>query len=135
MKMTWNLTILILASLLIAGCATTSGLEFIGKPNSENDRKHLVIHNESLANKITISSAQTRTTGDLLEVNLTVQNLTNRDRRVQYRFSWFDRDGFEVEAGSESWTPVVMHGASEFNIQALAPNTSIQSFKLNVREQ
>lgn len=119
---------------LLAGCAT-SGVEMIVKPNSENDQKHLVIHNESLANKITITAVQTRVVGGQLQANLSIRNLTSRDKQIQYRFSWFDKDNFEVDPGSESWVPVVMHGAAEVNVQGLAPNPSAQAFKLNVREQ
>lgn len=119
---------------LLAGCAT-SGLEMQVNPNAENDQKHLIIHNDSLANKITINAVQTRMVGEQLEVHLSIQNLTNRDKKVQYRFAWFDAENFEVESGTESWTPIVLHGAAQMNIRGLAPNTSVQSFKLVVREQ
>lgn len=118
----------------VAGC-TTAGIEMRANPNAENDKKHLVIHNDSLAKSITINAVQTRTIGGQLEANLTIQNLSSRDQKVQYRFSWFDKEHFEVEAGVESWVPLVLHGAAEANVKGLAPNASVQSFKLIVREQ
>jgi len=132
MKSNWLSLGLSLA--LIAGCAT-SGMEMIVQPNAANDQKHLVVHNESLANKITITSVQTRMVGGQLEANLALRNLTSRDKLIQYRFSWFDKDNFEIEPGREAWTPVAMHGAAEVNVNGLAPNPSAQTFKLNVREQ
>jgi len=124
----------LLALLTTAGCAT-SGIEAIGKPQSENDKKHLVIHNESLANAITIKAMRTRTVGGHLEVNVTLANLTARDKNVQYRFSWFDADEFQVEGDANAWTPVTLHGAATVQLKALAPNASATSYKLNVREQ
>lgn len=118
----------------LSGCST-SGIDAIGKPHAENDQKHLVVHNETLANKVTISAMRTRTTAGQLEVSLTLKNLTSRDKNMQYRFSWFDKDQFEVEPESEHWEPVVLHGAAIVELRALAPNPSVTSYKLNVREQ
>ena len=125
----------ILTGLLVATGCTTSGLEAIGKPEADHDKKHLVIHNESLANAVTIKSMRTRQVGNHLEVNVTLANLTSRDKNVKYRFSWFDADEFQVEPDSNAWTPVTLHGAASVNLKALAPNASATSYKLNVREQ
>lgn len=118
----------------LSGCAT-SGLEMVADPDAEVNQKHLIIHNDSLASQVIITSVQTRTINNLLEANLTIKNLTSRDKHMQYRFSWFDADKFEVEAGVENWVPIIMHGAAEVNIKGLAPNETVRSFKLNVREQ
>ncbi len=119
---------------IIAACAT-SGIEAIGKPHAATDQKHLVIHNDSLAGKITISEMRTRDKAGMLDVNVTLQNLTSGDRRVQYRFTWFDSDEFEVEQGTTAWTPLLMHGAATVELRDTAPNPTVKSFKLNVREQ
>ena len=118
----------------LSGC-TTSGLEAIGKPDAELDKKHLVIHNDNLANTITIQAMNNRQAGDLLEAHITLANLSSRDKNVQYRFTWFDKDDFPVSPDDTGWTPVTLHGAATVNLKALAPNTAVTSYKLNVREQ
>lgn len=115
------------------GC-TTSGLEAIGKPGDPKLEKHLVIHNDVLAGKITIAEMNTRTTGGLLEVSLVLANLSDSDKKMQYRFSWYDSANFEVEQGTGPWTPIVLHGKASANLQAVAPNTTVTTYKLNVRE-
>ncbi len=119
---------------LLAGCAT-SGIEATGKTESDPEyAKHLVIHNEPLANAITITDMKSRFKGDLLEVNVELSNLTSSDKSIQYRFSWYASDTFEVEQGSRSWIPVVLHGKSSTTMRAVAPNPSVKTYKVNVRE-
>jgi len=133
----WKLILqpaLLLAVVFVAGCAT-SGIEATGKPMGDPKfAKHLVIHNETLAGDIIISDMQSRVTGDLLEVNVILTNLTSSDKHIQYRFSWFDSDNFEVEQGSRSWTPVTLNGNADTSMKAVAPNPSVNVYKVNVRE-
>ncbi len=121
---------------LLTACST-SGIEAIGTPLDPDEKKHLLIHNSALANQVTISDMRSRTVdnGDLLEVSLTLSNLTSRDKAVQYRFSWFDGDKFEIEAGVGGWTPVSLHGKGSVSINGLAPNSSVKSYRLNVKGQ
>lgn len=120
--------------LLLTGCAT-SGLEATGKPGAEKEfAKHLVIHNESLAGAVMISDMLSRKSGDLLEVNVVLTNLTSTDKSMQYRFSWFDADNFEVEQDSRAWVPVVLHGNASVSMKAVAPTAAVTTYKLNVRE-
>ncbi|HHI92984.1 MAG TPA: DUF1425 domain-containing protein [Gammaproteobacteria bacterium] len=129
-----KLSALLSGVVLLAGCAT-SGMEATGKTEGDPAyAKHLVIHNEPLANVITITDMRSRFKGGLLEVNIELSNLSSSDKSIQYRFSWYDGDNFEVEQGSRSWIPVVLHGKSSVNMQAVAPNSSVTTYKVNVRE-
>ena len=131
---TYKLSMLLPGLVLLAGCAT-SGLEATGKTEGDPKyAKHLVIYNEPLAENITITDMKTRSRGGLLEVSVTLTNLSSSDKSIQYRFSWYDRDDFEVEQGSRTWTPVVLHGKSSINMRAVAPNPSVTTYKVNVRE-
>lgn len=140
-------TVILSILMTINGCVSTashwetsesgasSGLEATGKPTADPKlAKHLVIHNESLAGDIIITNMRSRTTGDLLEVNVELANLTNGDMRVQYRFSWYDDKDFEVEQGTRTWVPLLLHGNATANLQAVAPNPTVTTYKVNVRE-
>jgi len=131
--MKYGITVLMLALVTLAGCAT-SGIEAVGNPSDPEARKRLIIHNEPLARKITVSKMRTRTSGDLLAVEATLTNLSSRDIRVQYRLSWYDAAGFEVEQGKHGWTPVILHGRTSVNIQGVAPDPSVESYRIHVRE-
>lgn len=125
---------LLVAVMGLSGCAT-SGIEATGKPMGDPKyAKHLEIHNESLADKIIIQEMHTRTTGGVLEVSLVLANLTSTDKMIQYRFAWYDASNFEVEQGSRGWTPATLNGHSKINMQALAPNPTVTTYKVKVRE-
>lgn len=131
---TWLNMGLLAVMIGLSGCAT-SGIEATGKPMGDPKyAKHLEINNESLANKIIIQEMHTRTTGGVLEVSLVLANLTSTDKMIQYRFAWYDADNFEVEQGSRGWTPATLNGHSQINMQALAPNPTITTYKVKVRE-
>jgi len=129
-----KLSALLSGVVLLAGCAT-SGIEGTGKTEGDPEyAKHLVIHNEPLAKAITITDMKSRFKGDLLEVNVVLSNLTSSDKNIQYRFAWYDGDDFEVEQEGRSWIPVVLHGKSSTTMRAVAPNPSVKTYKVNVRE-
>ncbi len=122
------------AVLLLQSCAT-SGIEASGTLKTSNEyTKHLIIHNESLANKIIIQQMNMRKSTDLLEVSTVLANLTNTDKKIQYRFSWYDADNFEVDKDSRGWTPATLSGKSSITMQAVAPNPAVTSYKINVKE-
>ncbi len=125
--------LLLIASSALGGCAT-SGIEAVGRPSTPEAEKRLIIHNEPLAEKITVSSMRTRTAGDLLAVEATLTNLSSRDIRIQYRFSWYDAADFEVEPGKHGWTPVTLHGRASLHIQGIAPTPVVRSYRIHIRE-
>lgn len=133
----WNgglQTLALAVALSVAGCAT-SGIEATGKPMGDPEfAKHLVIHNESLADDIIITDMYARVTGGLLEVNVVLTNQTSSDKNIQYRFSWYDADNFEVEQGSRSWSPATLNGHASTSMKAVAPNPTVKVYKVNVRE-
>ncbi len=131
--MNHRITVLLLTLVSLGGCAT-SGIEAVGRPSDPQAEKRLIIHNESLAKVITVSKMRTRTSGDLLAVEATLTNLSNRDIQVQYRFSWYDAGDFEVEPGKQGWTPVTLHGRASASIQGIAPNPSVTSYRIHIRE-
>ena len=122
--------------LTLMGCTTTtSGMVATGKPHGDPEyAKHLVINNDPLAAAIIIEQMNTRTTGGVLEVSLSLANLTSRDISAQYKFSWYDDSNFEVEPDSRAWTPIILHGKSSTSMQARAPNSKVTTYKVNVRE-
>ena len=121
-------------SILLQACAT-SGIEATGALTTPNEYdKHLIIHNESLANKIIIQQMNTRKSTSFLEVSAVLANLTHTNKNIQYRFSWYDADNFEVEKGTRAWTPATLAGKSSITMQAVAPNATVTTYKINVKE-
>lgn len=131
---TW-LSIGFLIAVMGSGGCSTSGMEARGTPTGDPKyAKHLEIHNDTLAEKIIIQEMHTRVIGGLLDVSLVLANLTSTDKSIQYRFAWYDANHFEVEQGSRGWTPAVLNGHTKISLRALAPNPTVTTYKVNVRE-
>ncbi|MBF0471357.1 MAG: YcfL family protein [Gammaproteobacteria bacterium] len=113
------------------GC-TTSGIEARGEPDA--GIKELVIHNDSLANSVTIQEMRSRRSGPLLQVSLLLANLSDSDLSLQYRFSWVDSDNFALEEESNHWIPITLHGRGSRALQGVAPTPKATSYRLNIRE-
>jgi len=130
------LSLIALSLLAITSCASkTSGMMATGSSEGGSKfSKHLVIDNDPLAEVIIIEDMNTRITGGALDVSISLANLSARDIRAQYKFSWYDKDSFQVEQGSRTWTPVFLPGKSSTRMQALAPNATVSTYKVNVRE-
>ena len=117
------------------GCSSTSGM--VATHRSTGDpkfAKHLEINNSALEGDVIITNMRMRRTGDLLDVQVELTNLTGSDQNIQYKFAWYDDDNFEVDKDSRAWTPVLIHGNDKVTMSAVAPNPRASTYKLIVRE-
>lgn len=116
---------------------TTSGIEGRvqgGSPDNPVFTQQLIVHSDSLARKIVIAEIRSHFVADLLAATVVLQNKSSRDQSFQYRFSWFDQQGIELEQGADNWTPLVLHGQQSSSLQAIAPNPQARSYKINIRK-
>lgn len=96
--------------------------------------EHLQLDNKELSEKVHISKLLTRTTNDLLEINLTLKSSYKKTLKLQYQFTWFDKYGFVIEPGKSPWKPLDLHGMQFVDVAALAPTEAVATFKIYVRE-
>lgn len=125
-----------LLALSLMSC-TTSGIEGQvqgGSPENPVFTQKLIVHSDSLARKIVLTDIRSHFVADLLAATVVLQNKSDRNQSFQYKFSWFDQDGIEIEADAGHWEPLVLHGQQSSSVQAMAPNTSARSYKINVRK-
>ena len=133
------LTLLLLVPLLlISACKNvppvTSGIGSEQIAPGQKYNKHLQVHNESLAKQLHISDIRSRTTNDLLEINLSLTSAYEKSLHLQYQFQWFDSQGFTIEAGKSPWQSLELHGMQTITVAGLAPTTQVSTFSLYVRE-
>lgn len=126
------------ATLFISGCKNiapvTSGTGTDQIAPGQKFSKHLQVHNPELAEKLHISDIRSRTTNELLEINLSLTSTYEKTLKLQYQYTWFDKDGFVLEAGKSPWTPLDLHGMQTATVPGLAPTNKVASFSLYVRE-
>lgn len=121
----------------LSACATQPDTRGIGTEKlvkGDQAQAHLVIDNPKLAKKLKIKDVQSRSQNAFLEVNLELASLYNKDQNLQYQFSWYDQQGFAIEARKSYWQPVTLHGHQVISLRASAPHTNATQFKLYVRE-
>ena len=84
---------------------------------------------------ITAQAVRQRFTAGLLMASVDIKNEDLSRKVLQYKFLWFDRDGFEVQPDSRPWTPLTMLGEETKTVQALAPQSNVVTFKIQIEER
>ena len=126
------------APLLLGGCATTGGMEVSGTvpvdTNPSGLHKSIVINNSGLAGDIEITDMKSDIVGSMLMIQASVRSKRSDTTLVQYKFDWFDIQGFEIPA-NQAWKPLVLNGKETVTIQGVAPAPMARGFKLKIRAQ
>lgn len=129
----------VLVTLLLAGCAT-SGIEAgaMAVPGPDGVVRYeprVVVGNNRLGRRIAVARINEEFVGGLLRAAVTLQSMTDDTEALQYRWTWFDTKGFEVNSSSQAWQPLLVYGEQSTAVQGLAPNAAAKSFKLHLRYQ
>jgi len=122
---------------LFMGCAT-SGIagkaRAVATPSGDTQlTKCVVINNPALARGLQIVDMQHSYAGDLLKAQVTVVSKYSRTLNVQYKFSWFNEQGIEINPDGGPWTPLILYGNETKSLQGVAPNPSAKEFKIQIR--
>ncbi|MBN1553065.1 YcfL family protein [bacterium] len=96
---------------------------------------YVIINNQELSRGIQIVDLKSRYVYDMLQANVIIVNKYNKTLNIQYKFSWFDEAGMEIDVDSSAWTPVILYGNETKTLQGTAPNPSAVEFKINIRNQ
>jgi uncharacterized protein YcfL len=83
---------------------------------------------------IKVLDTRSRFVNGLLQVNLELESGYSSPYRLEYKFSWYDSAGMEVDPARSAWMPFYLNGRETKTIQGLAPNPSAKAFKIKFRE-
>lgn len=135
-----SVSILLAAGILgmhLAGCATTSGIEASGKvvPTASGHEldKSIVINNRSLSNDLEITNIRSVFVGNMLKAQISIRSTNRETFPIQYKFEWFDAQGFEINA-NQAWKPFLVFGKETKTIQGVAPDQRAKEFKIKIRD-
>lgn len=131
---------LLALSMICVGCAPTSGLEagsisLTGLNGETTYSSYVNTSNNRLARRVAVSRLDRTDVGGLLKAAVTIQSRSNDTEALQYKWTWFDAKGFEVNSSSQPWQPILVYGMQTTSIQGLAPNPSVKDFRLHLRFQ
>lgn len=131
--------VIILMVLSFIGCSSTAGIEgsmsaATGQGGQTVYSKHVIINNDSLARDIQIVDMKSDFAGNLLRAQVSLVNKDNDTLNFQFKFSWFEEGGREIDPDTDAWTPVILHGKESKSLQGVAPNPNAKEFKIKIRE-
>ena len=118
---------------VLAGCSASNmaSREVAGDGAYETVLKS---NNALLYSRLQIMQLDERRVGDLLQVQALLENAWKFELDFQYKFKWFDADGFELAPEGQPWRQLILPGRNQANVQALAPNPTATRYELWVRE-
>jgi len=73
--------------------------------------------------------------GDLLKVQVELQNNSRQRKHFNYKFEWFDQSAMLIQAPSPVWIPREIEGRETIDISAVAPNPQAKDFRLKLIEK
>lgn len=128
-----------LAAMISAGCSdiTTSNVavgEIYEDEEGEVLQKDYVIKDKTLAKEIEVLDVKARYVGDFLQGLAIVRNRRKYTVEFEYRFEWFDAEGFPIEANVVHWKPDLLYGRESKWLKALCPKPDATGFKVMIRE-
>lgn len=108
--------------------------EVIGEEEGEVLQKDYIIKDKTLAKEIEVLDVKARKVGNLLQGQAIIRNRKMSTTHFEYKFEWFDEDGFPVESNVSLWKPDLLYGAETKWIGATCPKPDATGFKIMIRE-
>ena len=143
MKLTWMI-VMLLATALAAGCATKKGFEKPGfafgcpigdaKVSSMEDLVKLKVLSEGKRTTIVATEMRCTMTGDLMKIDVNLNNDSSKVKRIAYKFRWIDREGMRAWE-EEVWKPLLMYENSNIAVSSVAPTNKAVDFRLVLLSQ
>lgn len=123
--------------LLLSGCAssvnTVSRAETRAMPNYVADQR--VITDASLGRKVGILSVnENKVSGNLLKIQVTLENKSAKPQAFTYKFDWIGLDGMELASPIDGWKQIQLEGREVRAVSAVATRPSAVDFRLKLRE-
>jgi len=127
----WSATILALS---LSGCTTVNTVENAQKTVQRtmvSDAR--VITDPSLNRHVSIVGVNSAMTpGNLLQVQVELQNNTRSLYHFNYRFEWFDGNGMQINNVTSALIPDQIEGKESKFISGVAPSPACRDFRLKL---
>lgn len=89
---------------------------------------------ETLAKKAHVASVYETRHGDLMKIQVNLQNDSGRSIFVRYRVEWFDDEGFKVDSPTESWNNVQISKGQRLALPAIATSPRAVNWRISIQE-
>lgn len=124
------------SALALTGCMTVNSVENAQKEGQRNmisDQR--VITDPGLNRRVAVVGVNTSMTpGNLLKVQVELENHTHSLQRFLYKFEWFDADGMQIDNVISASVPEQIEGKESKMIYSVAPNPNCRDFRVKFIE-
>lgn len=119
-----------------SGCTTVNSAQrTVPQALKNNVDITKVITDPSLKRKVQIVGINEATvSGNMLKIQVELQNRTNSYQDFHYTFDWFDVDGMLVSSPTGGWRPSGIQARESKSISAVAPTPDTVDFMLKLKE-
>ena len=122
-----------LALALATGCSTTAGTSVV--LNHQSGQSALFEGNTRLHNQMSVTAVTYDTVpSGLNRVNIQLTSLVQRQLNLQYRISWYNSEGMEIDAESRTYRPLVLQGMDSVTVTGVANSPAAVTSRIRVRE-
>jgi len=142
MKWTWTIIAVLLAAL--AGCAHKKGFEKPGfaygcpigdaKISSMEDLVKAKVVTEGKRTTIQATEMRCTMTGDLMKIDVNLNNDSSHVKRINYKFRWIDREGMRAW-DEEVWKPLLMNENTNIVVTGISPTSKAVDYRLILQSQ
>lgn len=131
-----SISAVLCAAFLLSACSnsinTVERADSLATPDRIADKR--VVTDPSLGRKVRTLAVNQGATGDLMRIQVEVENLTYSPQKFNYQFSWIDQDGFQITSPAPIWKSAQINGRERLFLSAIAPNPRAVDFRLNLLE-
>lgn len=136
MKALLSIGAVLCAAFLLSACSdsvnTVERAEPLSSPDMIADKR--VATDPGLGRKVRVLGVNQGSAGNLLRIQVEVENMTYSPQSFNYEFSWIDQDGFLVTSPAPIWKSMQVNGRERNFLSAIAPNPRVTDFRLNLLE-
>ena len=115
-------------ALLVSACAPhTAGV-------MASSTGEMRVDNRSFASEVSVEQLNSRQQGGFLQGSGLIINKVATDIHLQYKFTWYDINGYTIDNEGVAWEPLKLFGKQQTQVSGLSPNTSAVRYDLYVRK-
>lgn len=121
----------------VAGCAEypheTAGTSLVLK---HGDGTSVIFEgNTRLKNRVEVTAATyDKTPSGMNRVNIQLTSLNHRHLFLQYRISWYNAEGMELDADSRTYRPLNLDGLDAVTVTGVANSPEAVTSRIRIRE-
>jgi len=133
MKSIFAYAALAASAAILAGCSTTAGTSIV--TNHADGSSALYEGNTRLANRVSVDGVTyDRTPTGMNRVNMRVSSLTQKTQDLQYRISWYNSEGMEIDGASRTYRPLILQGMDTVTVTGVANSPEAVKSRIRIRE-